>query len=151
MNFYIFQSASKSIAENPPESDSKISSGPSSLSFTPANRKSWLNSLIVLTGAIANGMILFYPVQGFSNPVFSASPTVLPPLTESAKAHYTAELERYGKQLQNVHTQQDHRAIADTLAHLGCREAATRQYEIAMSHGLTAHSHAAVPACNLQK
>lgn len=112
-----------------------------------SRRSSW-QWLILVTAAIVNGLILVYPAQKASTATQTNTQTVLPPVSKSVKEHYASEIERYNKLLQGSHAQQDHIALADALANVGCREAATEAYKAVMSHDSQSHTHSPINSCN---
>ncbi|WP_088893050.1 hypothetical protein [Leptolyngbya ohadii] len=143
MNFPVFRSVQKNALHGSANQSAKRSI------LQSANSNGYsLQRLILLTAAIVNGLILVAPNHRTSTVAQTHTQTVLPPVSKSNQEYYASEVERYNKRLQSFHTQQEHVALADSLANAGCREAATAAYKAVMFHDSKSHIHSPISYCN---
>jgi len=102
---------------------------------SPQNME-WAVRIILGIVFVGSGLVAIAPY------VQRSEATYLPPVTATERDYYTQQIQlTYQRLASPTHTSTDHLYLADTLANIGEREAATQAYLRSMSHDSHPHTH----------
>ncbi|MBD2158136.1 hypothetical protein [Leptolyngbya sp. FACHB-16] len=106
------------------------------LSFDSAIEIEHAKHIILAILVIGTGLVALAPMLKPTRAIY------LPPVTQAERDYYIQKIHNYNQQVaQPNHTQEDHLHLADALANIGEREAATEAYLQAMSDHTVPNAH----------